>query len=167
MTQEALKLAQDKIDNDDLTIAYQSGYYDGKKAAQPAQEPVAWLSKGGKGIWFHEPDASLNATPLYTAPPQPAQKPVAWLDPEWGDKICPEVGYEVTITDDHPRDLGWTPLYPHPPQPSQEPQKSRDEFIKRLRTLCGLFGGEHPEQSLAQREFIRDFAPPPQEKNNE
>ena len=34
------------------------------------QEPVAWLSKGGKGIWFHEPDASLNATPLYTTPPQ-------------------------------------------------------------------------------------------------
>jgi hypothetical protein len=33
-------------------------------------EPVAWLSKGGKGIWFHEPDESLNATPLYTAPPQ-------------------------------------------------------------------------------------------------
>jgi hypothetical protein len=28
-------------DHDDaLTIAYQSGYYDGKKAAQPAQEPV-------------------------------------------------------------------------------------------------------------------------------
>ena len=36
--------AQDKLDDDDaLTIAYQSGYYDGKKAAQPAQEPVAWM----------------------------------------------------------------------------------------------------------------------------
>jgi flagellar biosynthesis/type III secretory pathway protein FliH len=33
--------AQDKLDDDDaLTIAYQSGYYDGKKAAQPAQEPI-------------------------------------------------------------------------------------------------------------------------------
>ena len=69
--------AQDKLDNDDLTIAYQSGYYDGKKAAQPAQEPI---------------------------------KPVAWLEPEWGEKICPEVGYEVTMTDDHPRDLCWIPL---------------------------------------------------------
>ena len=29
---------------DALTIAYQSGYYDGKKAAQPAQESVAWMS---------------------------------------------------------------------------------------------------------------------------
>jgi len=44
---------------------------------------------------------------------QPAQepiKPVAWLEPEWGEKICPEVGYEATMTDDHPRDLGWIPL---------------------------------------------------------
>ena len=47
---------------------------------------------------------------------QPAQEPVAWLEPEWGERICPEVGYEVTMTDDHPRDLGWTPLYPPPPQ---------------------------------------------------
>ena len=34
--------AQDKLEDDDaLTIAYQSGYYDGKKAAQPAQEREA------------------------------------------------------------------------------------------------------------------------------
>ena len=46
---------------------------------------------------------------------QPAQKPVAWLEPEWGEKICPEVGYEVTMTDDHPRDLGWIPLYAQRP----------------------------------------------------
>ena len=40
------KAALDKLNDDDdtqvygdaLTIAYQSGYYDGKKAAQPAQE---------------------------------------------------------------------------------------------------------------------------------
>ena len=44
--------------------------------AQPAvteshkQKPVAWLSKSGKGLWFHEPNANLNATPLYTTPPQ-------------------------------------------------------------------------------------------------
>ena len=36
--------ARDKLldDDDDLTIAYLNGVYDGKKAAQPAQEPVAW-----------------------------------------------------------------------------------------------------------------------------
>jgi hypothetical protein len=47
---------------------------------------------------------------------QPAQEPVAWLDTEWGDRICPEVGYEATITEDHPRNLGWIPLYTTPPQ---------------------------------------------------
>jgi hypothetical protein len=45
-----------------------------------------------------------------------SQEPVAWLEPEWREKICPEVGYEVTMTDDHPRDLCWIPLYTHPPQ---------------------------------------------------
>jgi hypothetical protein len=44
------------------------------------------------------------------------QEPVAWLEPEWGEKICPEVGYEITMTNDHPRDLCWIPLYTHPPQ---------------------------------------------------
>ena len=35
--------ARDRMldDDDTLTIAYQSGFYDGKKAAQSAQEPVA------------------------------------------------------------------------------------------------------------------------------
>ena len=52
--------AQDKLNDDDLTIAYQSGYYDGKKAAQPAQEPVAML---------------FGSLPVYdTTPPQPAQE---------------------------------------------------------------------------------------------
>ena len=44
-----------------------------------------------------------------------ASKPVAWLEPEWRETICPEVGYEVTMTDDHPRDLCWIPLYATPP----------------------------------------------------
>jgi hypothetical protein len=44
------------------------------------------------------------------------QEPVAWLEPEWGEEICPEVGFEATTTSDHPRDLCWIPLYPHPPQ---------------------------------------------------
>ena len=44
-----------------------------------------------------------------------SQEPVAWLEPEWREKICPEVGYEVTMTDDHPRDLCWIPLYATPP----------------------------------------------------
>ena len=48
---------------------------------------------------------------------QPAQQgPVAWLEPEWGEMICPEIGFEATTTSDHPRDLCWIPLYPHQPQ---------------------------------------------------
>ena len=46
---------------------------------------------------------------------QPAQEPVAWLEPEWRE-ICPEFGYAITMTEDHPRDLCWIPLYAHPPQ---------------------------------------------------
>jgi hypothetical protein len=41
-------------------------------------------------------------------------EPVAWLEPEWGQQICPEVGYEITFTSDHPKDLCWIPLYTHP-----------------------------------------------------
>ena len=44
------------------------------------------------------------------------QEPVAWLEPEWGEEICPEFGYAITMTEDHPRDLCWIPLYAHPPQ---------------------------------------------------
>ena len=34
--------------------------------------------------------------------------PVAWID---GNEICPEIGYEATITTEHPKTLGWKPLY--------------------------------------------------------
>ena len=47
---------------------------------------------------------------------QPEPKPLAWLEPEWGEQICLEVGFEHTITIDHPKDLCWIPLYTAPPQ---------------------------------------------------
>jgi len=53
-------------------------------------------------------------------------KPIAWLEPEWGEAICPEVGYEIKMTDDHPRDLGWTPLYAHP---SHTPIYAQREWV--------------------------------------
>ena len=97
------------------------------KLAQPAQKPVAWMWRCKPYYDYPNWEVSLKRpadsgrdgnkktdgyedVPLYAAPPQPAQKPVAWLEPEWGEKICPEVGYEVTMTDDHPRDLCWIPL---------------------------------------------------------
>ena len=79
--------ARDKLDDDDtqvykdhgdaLTIAYQSGYYDGKKAAQPAQEPVAWLCSPDENGLFELPTthkACKDCFPVYTTPPQPAQE---------------------------------------------------------------------------------------------
>lgn len=37
------------------------------------------------------------------------QKPIAWLDPT-ENVVCTEVGYDYTITAEHPKDLGWIPL---------------------------------------------------------
>jgi len=39
-------------------------------------------------------------------------EPVAWFDGEY--YVCPELGYEDTITEQHPKDLGWIPLYTTP-----------------------------------------------------
>ena len=84
-----------KDHGDALTIAYQSGYYDGKKAAQPAQKPVAWLYEGEyssgsySGNYFawnvtmnkNATNAARKVKPLYTAPPQ---RPLVDLtDDDW------------------------------------------------------------------------------------
>jgi hypothetical protein len=47
-------------------------------------------------------------------------KLVAWLEPEWRETICPEIGYAITITSDHPKDLCWIPLYTAPRELSDE-----------------------------------------------
>jgi len=77
--------AQDKLDDDDaLTIAYQSGFYDGKKAA--AQEPpqysfkAYWAEDGRIGVvvCIIRPDGGPHILEEFIGPPQPAQEPVAW-----------------------------------------------------------------------------------------
>jgi len=73
-------LAQPEQESDDLTIAYMSGFHDGKNkyAPQPEQEPVAmrydfdgygWLyiDNGSGSNWKEK---IKNAEPLYTTPPQ-------------------------------------------------------------------------------------------------
>ena len=40
-------------------------------------------------------------------------EPVAWLSPD-NFYVCPEAEYQVSITTEHPKDLGWLPLYTHP-----------------------------------------------------
>jgi hypothetical protein len=47
---------------------------------------------------------TINLTPM--------PEPVAWFDGEY--YVCPELGYEYTITEQHPKDLGWIPLYTTP-----------------------------------------------------
>ena len=64
---------------DDLYAVYLNGVYDGKKAAQPPQEPVAWLCKADENGLFGLPTADKackDCFPVYRQSPQPAQEPV-------------------------------------------------------------------------------------------
>jgi hypothetical protein len=78
--------AQNKMndDADTLSIVYQRGFADGKRAAQPEQEPVAWMVKLGDVTCFqHHADSKHASVPLYTTPPaaQPEQEPCIGKDP--------------------------------------------------------------------------------------
>ena len=94
-----------------------------KDKAQLAQEPMP--NRLERLLWEYidlqaaHPEHKPNHktwSHLKVYAPLPEQKPVAWLEPEWGEMICPEIGFEATTTSDHPRDLCWIPLYPHQPQ---------------------------------------------------
>jgi len=52
------------------------------KAVQPEQEPVAWITQGGKGWlrWHKSYDDNKDSVPLYTTPPQ--RKPLEPTVPE-------------------------------------------------------------------------------------
>jgi hypothetical protein len=81
--------ARDKLldDDDTLTIAYATGYYDGKKATQPAQEPpqysfkAYWAEDGRIGVvaCIIRPDGGPHIMEEFIDPPLPAQEPVAYL----------------------------------------------------------------------------------------
>jgi hypothetical protein len=98
--------AQAKLDDDadTLSIVYQRGFADGKRAAQPEQEPVS----GCACRWDHEDNRVVTCerhqgwldvieewadrareaeAKLKAAPEQPEQEPVAWVDgsSEWKD----------------------------------------------------------------------------------
>jgi len=131
--------AQAKLDEDDdtqvyddaLTIVYQSGYYDGKKAAQPVQEPAFWLNEQGQ-LLATRGDAERRSIgqkiiPLYTTPPaQPAQEPVGgmrevfekWAKalPNYMDITRFEAGYSDCNTDS-----AWAGWQASLAQPEQEP----------------------------------------------
>jgi len=84
------------------------------KQMTEALEDITRLLQGITGGAFSKLDAAIQAGRKAIAELE-SQEPVAWLEPEWREKICPEIGYEVTMTDDHPRDLCWIPLYATPP----------------------------------------------------
>jgi hypothetical protein len=65
-------------DHDDaLTIAYQSGYYDGKKAAQTTQEPVAYLCGPDENGLFGLPTADKACKACFPVYRQSPQRP--WI----------------------------------------------------------------------------------------
>ena len=98
------KLLPQKDFGDALTIAYQSGYYDGKKAAQPAQEPVAWCSQCGHKcpLPAQEPVATLFGTlPVYDN--TPPQRPWVGLEGEeirylWEEATKPDRSTMTMVT---------------------------------------------------------------------
>jgi len=82
------------------------------------------------------------------------QTPVAWLEPEFGEQICPEVGYEYTITSDHPMDLCWIPLYPK----REWVGLTEDEINEVL-------GGDIRDEPSGELRFIRAIEAKLKEKN--
>lgn len=60
--------------------------------------------------------------------PQDGQEPVAWIEPG-RNRVGLNFDYEYTITEEHPRDLGWLPLYTR-----QQPKRETltDEQSRRI-----------------------------------
>jgi hypothetical protein len=58
----------------------------------------------------------------------PNSEPVAWFDGKY--YVCPELGYEYTITEQHPKDLGWIPLYTTPQIKELSDEEIYQEMIK-------------------------------------
>ncbi len=57
-------------------------------------------------------------------------KPVAWFDGKY--YVCPELGYEYTITEQHPKDLGWIPLYTTPQIKELSDEEIQDLIINKV-----------------------------------
>ena len=130
-------------DHDDaLTIAYQSGYYDGKKAA--AQEPVCPACKAEV---LYECVACSNNN----YPPQPAQEPVAHLckpdqhglfNPPTPDKACKDC----------------FPVYAAPPQLAQELWRESASDYER-----GVIDGRQMQAQSSVDKAVNRMAQPAQE----
>ena len=132
--------ARDKLDDDDtLTIAYQSGYYDGKKAAQPEEEKLHPVSIGvdvtqaGTSVtaFYRKPDAVMEMFYAQFHPmPQPAQEPVAWL-------CSPDENGLFELPTTHKACKDCFPVYTTLPQPAQE-RKALKLALEVLENLPGF-----------------------------
>jgi hypothetical protein len=122
--------AADKLQKPDaLTIAYQSGYYNGKKAAlaQPAQEPINLLEARKIAAEYGTPDSQIDSGNLYFAlskclehiDAQPMQEPVGTLN------ISRYKGHLVNHDFDYFGELpdGTYSVYTTPPLPVQPEAK--------------------------------------------
>ncbi len=88
------RAAQDKLDDDadTLLIVYQRGFADGKKAAQPEQEPVK-LNEPVISAWsLREVYFDEDGEPLMHRSPPAAQRPWVGLTDEDKKKIATVAG---------------------------------------------------------------------------
>lgn len=74
-------------------------------------------------------------------------EPVAWLQE---DRIVPEIGYDCTMTREHPKELGYTPLYTAPP---------RKEWVGLTDEEILSAAEEVPITCIRQRDYDLHFAP--------
>ncbi len=77
----------------------------------------------------------------------PNSEPVAWFDGKY--YVCPELGYEYTITEQHPKDLGWIPLYTTP-----QIKELSDEEINDIAQQCWVYP-EREQAIFNQHKFAR------------
>ena len=123
--------ARDKLDdNDALTIAYQSGFYDGKKAA--AQEPTKysfkahWEEDGCIGVVaaIERLDGGVHLLKDTIDAPQPAQEPVAHL-------CGPDKNGLFGLPTEDKACKDCFPVYRQSPQPAQEPWRESASDYER------------------------------------
>ena len=79
-------------------------------------------------------------------------EPVAWFDGEY--YVCPELGYEDTITEQHPKDLGWIPLYTTPQiKELSDEENNLKWWISSFEHLKTLGGGISDEMEAKLKEM--------------
>ena len=70
--------------------------------------------------------------------------PIAWLNPDPDyEQICPEIGYEATYCEQHPKDLGWIPLYAQREWVGLTDEQMLGNLLARIHRDGGHYQGTH------------------------